>query len=333
MSDAVAAARLLMRRHRQELSLVPIPVAFVHHVYGVVAHRSAVDQEIQEARQSGELRMYFINSGKADRLVSLEADYRALVSRLADDLQASNKLSEAMALRRFRDRVLPRCTALSISDEELTRLLASNPTKPARQREERASEAAIRADDQAAAAPQGLLRKSPRTILCEAELLVRRVDVFEANSYWITMPGLGRLVKPMKRGRKALVETFDKKKNKEMLERDIFQLVSMQRRKRKRRRTDRDYGRDLDAGTAGPGAAAGVSMQTTKLAKATEALGLEFHIKDAVQAGLLQTVPTGMGMLLKLTPLATEVSAQRPDAAPRSASSHLASFRSVNRRR
>lgn len=325
MSDAVAGMRVVMRRYEATLNVMPIPAAFVHHIYGVVEHRSSVDQELQAARQEGVVRMFYVNSGKSDRIVTLESDYRSLVSKLADDLQARNCLSEAMTLRRFRDRVLPRCRELSISANDLLRLLASDPQRQNDHAVEEhetfyASEAAARAT---ARALEGNSRKSPRTILCEAELLVRRIDVFEANSYWITLPGLGGVVKPIKRGRKAIIEAIERKKNKEILERDLYSMVDMQRH----RRTKRSRGhvgqqdRDFDAGAEGAGAATGASAQTAKLVKATETLGLEFHIMDAIQVGLVQSIRTGMGILLKLTSLATDVSSQHLDPAPSSSTS------------
>jgi len=274
-SDSVAAVLLLQRRVAQGAQNlgVPVGVAFVHHVYSIVRHRSSVDRELEEARIRGVLRMFQGGAGMAgDKVVVLEGAYRKYVAQLAQKLRNEDRLSDSQVVTRFLERVVPLFTGLSISTDDLGRLFAKATIEI---EEELPDSKRLRM------ASEHHTRRSPALMLTEQGLLARRVDMVNIESYWLTLPSLGRFVGLVNTCRLLLVRLIARRKNAEMLKRDLFQKVQGDLR--------------MSSGAV------------RVLRKSCETLGLEFHVDDTVYAGLLSSQETGMGPLLKLTPNAVSI--------------------------
>jgi len=131
------------------------------------------------------------------------------------------------------------------------------------------------------------------------------VDVFQANSYWFTLPGLGEAVGLLKTARREIVATIKRRRNNEMLQRElVLQAIgpgkNSKRRKTGSARAPGGQRRKPGASIFGEPKPQQPAGGGDKLAQAVQRMGVEYHIMDAVQSGTVLAIPTGMGPLLKL---------------------------------
>ncbi len=281
--------------------LADLPVVFSHHVYSVVRHRSTVDLELHDAcaGPSRRLRQLYTSAGPGCRAVVDEGEYRALARGLCAG-------ADAEVVSRFIELVLPATGELSISSKQLRDLLHGHGRSAAAEELGGAGGGLARARAAAAAAAPLL---HPELALCRAGLLIRRVDVFDANSYWFTVPRLGDCVHVLLEGRKHVLAAVKRRRNAEMLERDLRATVAeagvdgagagagVGARKGK---SKAPAPRDALARLAGLGAADSAALSLQALARATSLMGIDYHIMDCVESGALRSTVTGLGPLLKL---------------------------------
>ncbi|KIY97557.1 hypothetical protein MNEG_10405 [Monoraphidium neglectum] len=134
------------------------PFVLKAHIYTVVSDRTAADRDLDDLLARGRARAFRLATGADEHVVLLMSDYLALISSIIahkDDEARQGQLRQlegqrveaaeqaapgpgaravvtapaaaaaaAAALRRFRDRVAPRCRDASISVERLLQLLA-----------------------------------------------------------------------------------------------------------------------------------------------------------------------------------------------------------------
>jgi len=249
-SDTLAAVKYQCRKFRSRFP-TRISMTFVHHLYQVVKDRSMVDQELQACREEKALRLLFVNSGPADRGIVIESEYLEMVQEIANELERENKVLEASVVRSFHTNILPVYNDLSISVKDLRAFIFG-----------------VTEEDEIYQKVNNTL--PVESILSDAGLLIRRVDIYEANSYWITMPLLGEVVGLIKEGRKAIIAQIKKKRNKQLLLRDLrAQTVA--------KPSGKSQGilvkRTLPKGSS-----------NAQLSKAIEVMGLDFHVMDALQS-------------------------------------------------
>jgi len=287
-----------------------VPVTFSHHLYGVVKHRSSVDRELQQCCKDKQVRLLHVSTGLSDKAVVLEKDFRSLANRIADSLEILGKGSSSNSndsstpkgktkaraalfresckiVKLFVANVLPHCRDLSISSADLRQLLFSSSLQ-SKEEFNRISFASG--------------HKRPEAILCEQNLLIRRTDDFEADCYWFTIPRLGELVAVIKDARKLLVATIKRRRNHEFLQRDMLTLLTREGKKAKKTTSSRHKrGSGLFGKTAVSKSSSKGPVSNEKLAMATTLLGLDYHVTDLVESGLVRSIPTGLGALLKLS--------------------------------
>lgn len=128
-SDTLAYVHLLHKQYyssQEGQSSPPVPLVLVHQLYSVLEDRTAVDTEVEEAREQGRIRLLKLTSSK-DVVVALEKDYRDFVRRFhSQEAGISQENLEA-----FHDKILLKRNTVSLGRTEICKLLELDQTKGA----------------------------------------------------------------------------------------------------------------------------------------------------------------------------------------------------------
>jgi hypothetical protein len=224
-------------QHARQLPLPPFVTK--SQIYTVLADRTAVDRDLDDLMRRGRARAFKLATGADEFAVLLMADYLAMIDGMAvqREWQAAQLRQQeaaavrsgdggggggapapapspevpaaaAVALRRFRDRVVPRCYDSHVTAQRLLQLMAAAPT-PTPGGGARAPKPPKRG---AAAGGGGGPAANDADIshLLAAELVSR--DAAVAGRLTLTVPGAGRIVRSLLDGRQELAQILGKKR-------------------------------------------------------------------------------------------------------------------------
>ncbi|XP_057255124.1 serine/threonine-protein kinase 19, partial [Pezoporus wallicus] len=155
------------------------PLVLRHQLYSIVSDRTAVDRHLDRLRADGRIRLLHVGLG-ADTLGVVCVDaYREKV------LAGAAGSPRAPLIRRFLDGAVAASPALGYEEGELRAWGFGDPLRCA----------------------------SPLTQLVAAGLLTLR----DAGSWWLSVPGLGRFIRAILRGRGAILSRLRRARHRELL--------------------------------------------------------------------------------------------------------------------
>jgi len=199
-SDTMAALELL-RRQFPVSAQVP-PVILRSQVYNILSDWTAVDRALEEERQKGVLRMIKLPASVDDYAYLLKDDYDACIDNAAQEQREKGVAEARLAVfAKFSQGVLPRCKETSLSHADLGKHLSRDPGGT--QGEGRAK-----------------MMDQQISLLMTTGLLTRNVAA--RDSYLFAVPGAGRLVTSIAKGRKEAVAALSRKKYKEAFLKDVM---------------------------------------------------------------------------------------------------------------
>jgi len=165
-------------------------------LYSILKDRTVVDKELEELRRTNFIRICKLLTGCEDFAIVLTSDYVTLIQYTKEHFKSKNKentsnmSTEYKIFDLFMDN-LPKFWDVSVTKDNLEKALY--PTG-------------------------GKLSEDDITILINAGFLLLR----DVNTYWISIPNVGRFVKSVVQGRKELLSFIKKQKWQEILEKDLL---------------------------------------------------------------------------------------------------------------
>jgi len=188
-SDTVCALHLL--RREQFLPGLP-PIFLVNQLYSIVKDATAVDQELEYLIQSRIIRLIHLNTSRKDMAVVFVIDARSFLEQVRSEVSLKRSLSEKNALVAFkRDSSL-----LDHGFDAFTSDLLDNCTQPwiSKVRLLEALHLVRSAED----------RERAVQLLLDVGVLLRR----DVDTFWVTLPRIGLLVRSLTAGRRELIQVL-----------------------------------------------------------------------------------------------------------------------------
>eukprot|EP00899_Mesostigma_viride_P006834 jgi/Mesvir1/16151/Mv08422-RA.1 len=197
-SDIMACLTLLRQQFPPLSSVSVPPLILCTQVYSVLGDRTTADRDMEELRHQGRLRRFKLSSGKSDYAVVFTDDYvqQVLREKARAVAKGTSALQQdaAAVFDWFISCVLPQCTDVSISEDELARLLTH-------------------AQGDAPVSRDGVL------MLLRHGLLVRQLA--GTGLYWFGIPNIGQVLKSIIQGRHEVIGLVSKRRRKEILQAEL----------------------------------------------------------------------------------------------------------------
>mmetsp|Transcript_22593 Transcript_22593/g.57857 ORF Transcript_22593/g.57857 Transcript_22593/m.57857 type:complete len:326 (+) Transcript_22593:1-978(+) len=260
--DTMAAIALLASECRNHCPQFPWPLVLKSQLYSIVNDHTIVDREVDQLRRSGGVRLFKLPLASDDYALLPAEDYRQHIETIKQaKLAEGAAVGLAVVMDWFVERVLPRCSDVSIAHNRLVDLLSQpvqQPLKASAARGEGGARAAKRGSGSGNGGGSGIKEQHIAFLLKAGCLTRQQRTAGSPEAFWFALPGAGPVLKEARAGRQELLGMLRKRQYSEMLEKDA--------EKKKLR---------------------------------TSTLGMRFHIRDLVGGGNVKRMQTTCGALLK----------------------------------
>ena len=225
-SDTLARFQSMRQEFPIHSAVVDIPVMLEHHIYGYTDNRTKSNQELEFLVANNILRRLHVTTGDDEMLVVFNKDYKGLVRHACDVLQkkraktdASDSAASANALAVslldvYERVILDKIPGVFVTAKELETLYARHLPQEGRR-------------DGKTSKTDAVGRREISTVLREHGFLMQRSfdngDADCGETYWLSIPRMGKFVKQVIDGRKKIMRIISKRPFKEILELELLQ--------------------------------------------------------------------------------------------------------------
>ena len=220
-SDTLARFQSMRQEFPIHSAIVDIPVMLEHHIYGYTDNRTKSNHELDLLVANNVLRRLHVTTGDDEMLVVFNEDYKGLIRHACDVLQKKRAKTDASAtaasanalaaslLDVYERVILDKIPGIFVTAKELETLFALHLPREGD------------GDGKAVG------RREISSVLGEQGFLMQRsFDNGDANcgeTYWLSIPRMGKFVKQVIDGRKKIMRIISKRPFKEILELELLQ--------------------------------------------------------------------------------------------------------------